>query len=148
MTAIDGPFFAESWLENKRRVSDMATASKSSTSKSTSSSGKRNTTRQKHARAKPKQHSNPRRWSHHVMETSDAMDIEHEIFKDGSAQEIADSLKKSSTRSNRRKGTPFQSAMSMLNFYINRAGRNLPKSRRTTLDNAKKRLREAFGRKP
>jgi hypothetical protein len=124
----------------------MATASKSSTS----STGKRKTTRQKHARAKPKstQRSNPRRWSHHVMETSDAMDIQREIFKEGSAQEIADSLKKSSTRSSRRKGTPFQSAMSMLNFYINRAGRNLPKSRRTTLDNAKKRLREAFGRKP
>ncbi|MFT4435110.1 DUF3175 domain-containing protein [Caballeronia sp. 15715] len=121
----------------------MATASKSS-------NGKRNTTRQKHARAKPKStsRSNAKRWSHHVMETSDAMDIQHEIFKEGSAQEIADSLKKSSTRSNRRKGTPFQSAMSMLNFYINRAGRNLPKSRRTTLDNAKKRLREAFGRKP
>ena len=82
------------------------------------------------------------------METSDAMDVEHDIFKEGSAQEIADSLKKSSTRSNRRKGTPFQSAMSMLNFYINRAGRNLPKSRRTVLDSAKKRLREAFGRKP
>jgi hypothetical protein len=127
----------------------MATASKTSAS----SNGKRNTTRQKHARAKPKpkqssSRSNPKRWSHHVMETSDAMDIEHEIFKEGSAQEIADSLKKSSTRSNRRKGTPFQSAMSMLNFYINRAGRNLPKSRRTNLDNAKKRLREAFGRKP
>ena len=127
----------------------MATASKSNTS----SNGKRKTTRQKHARAKPKtkqrsSRSNPKRWSHHVMETSDAMDIEHEIFKEGSAQEIADSLKKSSTRSNRRKGTPFQSAMSMLNFYINRAGRNLPKSRRTILDNAKKRLREAFGRKP
>jgi type IV secretory pathway VirB10-like protein len=127
----------------------MATASKSNAS----SSGKRKTTRQKHARAKPKSKqrssgSNTGRWSHHVMETSDAMDIEHEIFKEGSAQEIADSLKKSSTRSNRRKGTPFQSAMSMLNFYINRAGRNLPKSRRTILDNAKKRLREAFGRKP
>jgi hypothetical protein len=127
----------------------MATASKSSTS----SNGKRKTTQQKHERAKPKSKqrssgSNTGRWSHHVMETSDAMDIEHEIFKEGSAQEIADSLKKSSTRSNRRKGTPFQSAMSMLNFYINRAGRNLPKSRRTILDNAKKRLREAFGRKP
>ena len=126
----------------------MATASSSN-----KSGGKRNTARQKHARAKPepKQHSsrsNPKRWSHQVMETSDAMDIEHEIFKQGSAQEIADSLKKSSTRSSRRKGTPFQSAMSMLNFYMNRAGRNLPKSRRTTLDNAKKRLREAFGRKP
>jgi hypothetical protein len=120
----------------------MATASKGS------GNGKRKTARQKHAQAKPKQGSNPKRWSHHVMETSDAMDSEHEIFKEGSAQEIADSLKKSSTRSNRRKGTPFQSAMSMLNFYINRAGRNLPKARRTTLDNAKKRLREAFGRKP
>ncbi len=76
------------------------------------------------------------------------MDIERDIFKTGSAQEIANSLKNSSTRSNRRKGTPFQSAMSMLNFYINRAGRNLPKSRRNTLDVAKKRLREAFGRKP
>ena len=124
----------------------MATASKTT--------GKRNTTRQKHARAKPKAKAAPKgsgskkRWSHHVMETSDAMDIQGDIFKEGNAQEIADSLKKSSTRSNRRKGTPFQSAMSMLNFYINRAGRNLPKSRRTTLDNAKKRLREAFGRKP
>ncbi|HKR39312.1 MAG TPA: DUF3175 domain-containing protein [Paraburkholderia sp.] len=48
----------------------------------------------------------------------------------------------------RRKGTPFQSAMSMLNFYINRAGRNLPKSRRDTLVKAKGKLREAFGRKP
>lgn len=65
-----------------------------------------------------------KRWSHHVMETSDAMDIQRDIFKEGNAQEIADSLKKSSTRSTRRKGTPFQSAMSMLNFYINRAGRN------------------------
>jgi len=123
----------------------MATASKTT--------GKRNTTRQKHARAKPKaakttKTSESKRWSHHVMETSDAMDIQADIFKEGTAQEIADSLKKSSTRSNRRKGTPFQSAMSMLNFYINRAGRNLPMSRRTILDNAKKRLREAFGRKP
>lgn len=117
------------------------------TSKTT---GKRNTTRQKHARAKPKapKASGSKRWSHHVMETSDAMDLQRDIFKEGNAQEIADSLKKSSTRSNRRKGTPFQSAMSMLNFYINRAGHNLPKSRRTILDNAKKRLREAFGRKP
>jgi hypothetical protein len=88
------------------------------------------------------------KWSHHVMETSDAMDIEHDIFKSGTAQSIADSLKRSSTRSRRRKGTPFQSAMSMLNFYINRAGRNLPKSRRDTLQQAKRKLREAFGREP
>jgi hemerythrin-like domain-containing protein len=82
------------------------------------------------------------------METSDAMDIEHDIFKTGSAESIAQSLKRSSTESRRRKGTPFQSAMSMLNFYINRAGRNLPKERRDILERAKRKLREAFGREP
>ncbi len=91
---------------------------------------------------------NAKYWSHHVMETSDAMDIEKDIFKTGSADEIAQSLKHSSTRSKRRKGTPFQSAMSMLNFYINRAGRNLPKTRKSTLQQAKRKLREAFGREP
>jgi Protein of unknown function (DUF3175) len=89
-----------------------------------------------------------KRWSHHVMETSDAMDIESDIFKNGSAESIAESLKRSSTHSRRRKGTPFQSAMSMLNFYINRAGRNLPKTRRATLEQAKRKLRIAFGRAP
>jgi hypothetical protein len=88
------------------------------------------------------------RWSHHVMETSDAMDLEGGIFKTGSAEDIAKSLKRSSSRSRRRKGTPFQSAMSMLNFYINRAGKNLPKSRRQVLEDAKRKLREAFGREP
>ncbi|CAB3772755.1 hypothetical protein LMG29542_06959 [Paraburkholderia humisilvae] len=76
------------------------------------------------------------------------MDLERDIFKTGSAQAIAESLKRSSTHSKRRKGTPFQSAMSMLNFYINRAGRNLPKARRATLQQAKRKLREAFGREP
>jgi hypothetical protein len=123
----------------------MATATKKSSSK-----GKRPSTRQRHAlsSARKKPERSAHRWSHHVMETSDAMDIQRDIFKTGNAQEIADSLKRSSTRSTRRKGTPFQSAMSMLNFYINRAGRNLPKSRKSTLERAKKRLREAFGRKP
>jgi hypothetical protein len=82
------------------------------------------------------------------METSDAMDLQRDIFKTGNAEEIAQSLKQSSTKSSRRKGTPFQSAMSMLNFYINRAGRNLPKTRRATLEQAKRKLREAFGRAP
>jgi hypothetical protein len=82
------------------------------------------------------------------METSDAMDLETNIFKTGSAQSIAESLKRSSTHSRRRKGTPFQSAMSMLNFYINRAGKNLPKTRRATLERAKRELRIAFGRPP
>jgi hypothetical protein len=88
------------------------------------------------------------KWSHHVMETSDAMDIEPAVFKTGSAESIAQSLKRSSTQSRRRKGTPYQSAMSMLNFYINRAGKNLPKTRLATLQQAKRKLREAFGRAP
>ena len=93
-----------------------------------------------------KQATRSKRWSHHVMETSDAMDIESDIFKTGSAESIAESLKRSSTHSRRRKGTPFQSAMSMLNFYINRAGKNLPASRKKTLQQAKEELRKQFGR--
>ncbi|ABE34797.1 hypothetical protein DR64_6477 [Paraburkholderia xenovorans LB400] len=105
--------------------------------------------RQRHAQAQAAHRAkSPKKWSHHVMETSDAMDIQHDIFKTGSAESIAHSLKQSSTKSRRRKGTPFQSAMSMLNFYINRAGRNLPKARRDTLQQAKRKLREAFGRAP
>ena len=88
------------------------------------------------------------KWSKHVSETSDALDIESGIFKSGSAEAIARSLNESSLRSRQRKGTPFQSAMSMLNFYINRAGKNLPQSRRDTLVKAKRKLREAYGRKP
>ncbi|WP_093642204.1 DUF3175 domain-containing protein [Paraburkholderia aspalathi] len=110
--------------------------------------------RQRHAKARAAHRAHyhasksPNRWSHHVMETSDAMDIDAGIFRTGSAEEIAQSLKRSSTQSRRRKGTPFQSAMSMLNFYINRAGRNLPRSRRDVLEKAKHKLREAFGREP
>ena len=113
-------------------------------------------TRQRHALANDKKKSTSAskkstgaktsRWSHHVMETSDAMDIEGDIFKKGNAQEIAQSLKRSSEHSKRRKGTPFQSAMSMLTFYINRAGKNLSGSRRHILENAKIELRRAFGR--
>lgn len=90
----------------------------------------------------------PKRWSAEVMRTSDALDIEPDIFKSDDPGAIAASLKRSAERSRRRKASPFQSAMSMLNFYVNRAGRNLPKSRRTTLERAKRKLREAFGRKP
>jgi len=86
------------------------------------------------------------RWSRRVTETSNALDLEAGIFRSGTAREIAQSLKRSSLRSRRRKGTPFQSAMSMLNFYINRAGTNLPPSRRKVLEDARRELRAAFGR--
>jgi hypothetical protein len=97
-------------------------------------------------KAAPAHRSGGRKWSKHVMETSDAMDLRDQIFKSDSSHEIAASLKRSAEHSRRRKGSAFQSAMSMLNFYINRAGRNLPKSRRQTLNSAKRSLREAFGR--
>lgn len=80
------------------------------------------------------------------MEKSDALDLEAGIFTSGNAEDIARSLKQSSLASKRRRGTPYQSAMSMLNFYINRAGKNLPKSRRHVLESAKGKLREVFGR--
>ena len=87
-----------------------------------------------------------RKWSADVTEHSDAMDLEDHIFELDDARKIAVSLKRSAERSDRRKAEPFQSAMSMLNFYINRAGKNLPASRRKALQRAKIELRKQFGR--
>lgn len=78
-----------------------------------------------------------RRWSAKVTETSDSLDLEEDIFKSRNARRIALSLKHSAEHSDRRKAGPFQSAMSMLNFYINRAGKNLPASRKKVLEAAK-----------
>lgn len=86
-----------------------------------------------------------RKWSAEVTEKSDALDLDREVFKK-SPTAIARSLKRSAEHSHRRKASPFQSAMSMLTFYINRAGKNLSVSRRKKLDEAKDRLREAFGK--
>ena len=79
----------------------------------------------------------PRRWVRQVMERSDALDLQPGLFTSDSPRRIALSLKRSAERSRRRKGTPFQSAMSMLNLYINRAGRGLPADRRKVLERAK-----------
>ncbi|MGA2548840.1 MAG: DUF3175 domain-containing protein [Burkholderiaceae bacterium] len=86
------------------------------------------------------------RWSQEVTERSDALDLQKGVFSERSASGIARALKRSAERSKRRKATPFQSAMSMLNFYINRGGRQLPESRKKKLQTAKVRLRELFGR--
>jgi len=88
----------------------------------------------------------PRRWSADVTRRSNALDLEVGVFTLGSAKAIAGSLKCSAEASRRRKGTAYQSAMSMLNFYINRAGRDLPARRKRTLERAKSELRKAFGR--
>ena len=87
-----------------------------------------------------------RRWSKHVTETSNAMDLEGGVFKLRDPKKIAASLKRSAERSHRRKSDPYRSALSMLTFYINRAGKNLPASRRKMLDQAKDELKEQFGR--
>lgn len=88
----------------------------------------------------------PNRWSQKVSEHSNALDLEQGVFAFDDPAAIARSLKRSAEQSRRRKGSAFQSAMSMLTFYINRAGDNLPKKRRHVLDAAKGELREAFGR--
>jgi Protein of unknown function (DUF3175) len=88
----------------------------------------------------------PRRWSAGVLKTSNALDLQAGIFKQRSAQAIARSLKRAALASKRRKSTPFRSAMSMLNFEINRAGRGLSAERRRTLERAKVELRSLFGR--
>jgi putative cell wall-binding protein len=87
-----------------------------------------------------------RRWSAEVTKHSDALDLERDVFRSKDPRNIARSLKRSAEQSSRRKGTPYQSAMSMLNFYINRAGKNLPKKQKRILENAKQELRDVFGR--
>jgi hypothetical protein len=87
-----------------------------------------------------------RKWSAKVAETSDALDLEQDIFKSRSPTRIAASLKRSAEHSRRRKSSPFGSAMSMLNFYINRAGKNLSAERKRVLEKAKDELRRLFRR--
>jgi hypothetical protein len=89
-----------------------------------------------------------RRWSKQVTEQSDALDLDRGVFALKSPRAIALSLRRSAQRSTRRKSDPYRSAMSMLTFYINRAGKNLSKSRRATLESAKKQLRELAHRAP
>ena len=88
----------------------------------------------------------PRKWSARVMERSDALDLESKVFKSRDPHRIALSLKRSAERSTRRKAGPYESAMSMLTFYINRAGKNLPARDRRVLERAKDELRAVFGR--
>ena len=85
-------------------------------------------------------------WSAAVTRGSDALDLTPRVFTGRSPRRIAQSLKRSAESSRRRKGTPLQSSMSMLNFYLNRAGGNLPASRRRVLEQAKGELRKLFGR--
>lgn len=82
------------------------------------------------------------------MERSDALDLDPGVFTLDDPKAIARSLKRSAEHSNRRKAEPFRSAMSMLTFFINRGGKNLPKKQKAILERAKDELRIAFGREP
>ena len=87
-----------------------------------------------------------KRWSQRVTQESNALDLEQGVFSKDDPGSIARSLKRSADRSKRRKADPFRSAMSMLTFYINRAGKTLSKSRRKRLEAAKKELRDLYGK--
>jgi hypothetical protein len=85
-------------------------------------------------------------WSKEVTQKSNALDLEQEVFNKDDPKAIARSLARSAEQSHRRKSSPYRSAMSMLTFYINRAGKNLPKERLRILEAAKDALREEYGR--
>ena len=87
-----------------------------------------------------------RRWSARVTRESDALDLDKGVFTWSDPKRIAASLKRSGQRSKRRKADPYRSALSMLTFYINRGGKNLPQSRKRVLERAKTELRHQFGR--
>ena len=95
---------------------------------------------------KQRSRTSSRRWSKQVTQHSNALDLSRGVFAQKSPDKIAASLKRSAERSKRRKADPYRSALSMLTFYINRAGKNLPASRKRILNAAKGKLREKFHR--
>lgn len=102
--------------------------------------------RAKPVRRKPVRGKPTRYWSNRVTKESNALDLEAGVFTWNDPKRIAASLKRSAQESRRRKAEPYRSALSMLVFYINRAGKNLPAGRRRTLERAKTELRRQFGR--
>lgn len=106
----------------------------------------RKTTRRKTTTRKTTARKGARYWSGRVTKESDALDLDKGVFALKDPKRIAASLKRSAQRSRRRKSEPYRSALSMLVFYINRAGRKLPAARRRTLERAKTELRRQFGR--
>ena len=89
-----------------------------------------------------------RRWSQEVTRHSNALDLEKDVFAQTDPKRIARSLKRSAEHSERRKSSPFRSAMSMLSFYINRAGDQLSSEQRHRLESAKDELRALYGKLP
>ena len=106
----------------------------------------RNATTRRRPAHKAGARKSPRRWSGEVTRRSDALDLARGVFTWKNPRRIASSLKRSAEQSRRRKADPHRSALSMLTFYLNRAGKSLPAARRRTLQRAKGELRRQFGR--
>ncbi|OCK56039.1 hypothetical protein LMTR3_34765 [Bradyrhizobium sp. LMTR 3] len=106
----------------------------------------RKTAARKSSRTTTAKKPSPKRWSQRVTRESDALDLKRGVFKQTSAKKIAASLKRSAEHSTRRKSGAYRSALSMLTFYINRAGKTLPKTQRARLERAKVELKHQFGR--
>lgn len=120
----------------------MATARKRETARRKTTRGKAPARRKSRTKSAAKS----RRWSAQVTKHSNALDLEKSVFKSSDPHKIAVSLKRSAERSKRRKSAPYRSAVSMLTFYMNRAGKNLPKREIRVLERAKGELRKVFGR--
>jgi hypothetical protein len=120
--------------------------SKSSKSKSSKSKSSKKSSRRPVAPSVKGAKPSTKRWSQRVTQESDALDLKHGVFTLRDPKRIAASLKRSAERSSRRKTSAYRSALSMLTFYINRAGRNLPKAQRERLGRAKTELKRQFGK--
>jgi uncharacterized protein DUF3175 len=119
-----------------RKTGARKTTARKRTSKKTTTARRKTGTRK----------TSSRRWSQRVTQRSDALDLDRGVFKQTSAKKIAASLKRSAERSSRRKAGAYRSALSMLTFYINRAGKTLPQAQRVRLERAKLELKHEFGR--
>jgi hypothetical protein len=131
----------------ERRARKSARKARKSTIRKTThrSAATRNTTTRKKSSAKRKS-ATPKRWSQRVTKESDALDLKRGVFTLRDPKKIAASLKRSAQRSSRRKAGAYRSALSMLTFYVNRAGKTLPKTQRDRLERAKGELKKQFGR--
>ncbi|MET0219433.1 MAG: DUF3175 domain-containing protein [Tardiphaga sp.] len=130
-------------MAERRKTARKTTARKTASKKAPKTA--RKTAKKTTARKAPAKRAT-KRWSQHVTETSDAMDLKHGVLKLHDPKKIAASLKSSAEHSARRKTGAYRSALSMLTFYINRAGKNLPKTQLGRLEKAKDELKKQFGK--
>lgn len=130
-------------MAERRKAARKPTARKTTRNSTTKAVGRKAGS----ARGKPPAGKAPaKRWSQRVTEQSDALDLEQGVFTLPDPKRIAASLKRSAEHSSRRKAGAYRSALSMLTFYINRAGKSLPKTQRDRLERAKGELKRAFGK--